>query len=66
MNPQATLDGAQPLIVELLVKRNLLDSKKLDALREAQSKDTSPVEQILVQKNLIKRPPRSRKPTPSI
>ena len=53
MTPQATLDGAQPLIVELLVKRNLLDSKKLETLREAQSKETSPVEQLLVQKNLV-------------
>jgi type IV pilus assembly protein PilB len=53
MSPQATLNDNQPLIVELLLSRELLDTKKLDALREAQGKDSSPVEQILVQKNLV-------------
>ncbi len=52
MNPQSSLNEDQPLIVELLLERELLDSKKLEVLREAQGKDNSPVEQILVQKNL--------------
>ncbi len=52
MNPQSILSDHQPLIVELLLKRELLDAKKLDVLREAQSKDGSAPEHILVQKNL--------------
>ena len=31
----------------------MLDAKKLDTLREAQSKDNSPVEQVLLNKNLV-------------
>ena len=46
------LNDTRPLIVELLLKRQSLDAKKLEALGEAQSKDSSPVEQLLVQKNL--------------
>ena len=52
MNPSSLTD-AQPLIVELLLARELLDAKKLDTLREAQSKDNSPVEQVLLNKNLV-------------
>jgi type IV pilus assembly protein PilB len=52
MSSATSMHDHQPLIVELLLKRDLLDSKKLDVLREVQNKDTSPVEQILVQKNL--------------
>jgi type IV pilus assembly protein PilB len=49
----STLNDSQPLIVELLLARELLDAKKLEALREAQSKDNSPIEQVLVNKNLV-------------
>jgi hypothetical protein len=48
-----TIQDSQPLIVELLLARSMLDSKSLDVLREAQGKSNSPIEQLLVQKNLV-------------
>lgn len=50
---QSILSESQPLIVQLLLKQDLLDQKKLEVIREAQTKDTSPVEQLLVRKNLV-------------
>src|SRR5438132_3467989 len=42
-----------PLIVQLLLDKGLLDSRKLETLREAQTKDSSPLEGILVKKGLV-------------
>ncbi len=53
LTSETNLHDNQPLVVELLLARSLLDAKKLEVLREVQSKDSSPVEQILVQKNLV-------------
>jgi type IV pilus assembly protein PilB len=52
MNDSAALISTQPLIVQLLHEKGVLDNTKLDALREAQSKDNSPVVAILVRKGL--------------
>jgi type IV pilus assembly protein PilB len=52
MSPFAAVRPAQPLIVQLLLDRGLLDVAKLDTLREAQGRDTSPPEAILVKKGL--------------
>ena len=46
------LDSTQSLIVQLLLKKQLLDAQKLDTLRTAQAKDSSPLEAILVKKGL--------------
>ncbi len=55
----------QPLILTLLIKRGALDTKKIETLRELQNKDSSPVEQILTQKNLVSDKDIAA-PTPSI
>jgi type IV pilus assembly protein PilB len=52
MPETAEVSGSAPLIVRLLFDKQLLDSKKLADLSEAQSKDASPVETILVKKGL--------------
>ena len=51
----STIDqtDTQPLIVQLFLERERLDDKKLEILREAQAKDNSPVEQILIKKELV-------------
>lgn len=40
------------LLVDLLVKKGILDTKKLEILREAHSKENVPIEQILIKKGL--------------
>ncbi len=52
MQETVELNASLPLIVRLLIDKNQLDSKQLDALREFQSKDSSPLEAILVKKGL--------------
>jgi type IV pilus assembly protein PilB len=52
MSPLTAVSAGQSLIVQLLLDRGLLDSGKLDTLREAQARDTSPPEVILVKKGL--------------
>lgn len=52
MNDTASLTSTQPVIVQLLLQKGILDKTKLDALHEAQSKDNSPVDAILVRKGL--------------
>jgi len=46
----AELNETLPLILQLLLDKRLLDSKQLDALREFQAKDNSPLESILIKK----------------
>jgi type IV pilus assembly protein PilB len=46
------LTAGQPLLVQLLLERGILAPKKLEALREAQAKDRSPVEAVLVRAGL--------------
>jgi type IV pilus assembly protein PilB len=50
----STVDGSsrQPLIVQLLLREGTLDAKGLEVLREAQSKENSPVERVLAKKGL--------------
>src|SRR5712691_4041827 len=50
MNDTAILNSTQPMIVQLLHHKGILDKTKLDALREAQSKDNGPVDAVLVRK----------------
>src|SRR5947209_1899524 len=52
MSPPALLPGTQPLIVQLLLDKGILDAAKLEALREAQARDNGPLEAILVRKGL--------------
>src|ERR1019366_5519801 len=40
------------LLIVLLVKKGILDSKKLETLREAHAKENIPVEQLLIKKGL--------------
>ena len=40
------------LLIDLLVKKGILDSKKLETLREAHAKENIPVEQLLIKKGL--------------
>ena len=42
------LGNSQPLILKLLLERGVLDPKKLDAIREAHSKDRGLLENVLV------------------
>lgn len=44
--------GSQPLIVQLLLDRGVVDSRKLDSLWQAQSKDRGPLECLLTKLNL--------------
>ncbi|MDB5336890.1 MAG: type secretory pathway, ATPase PulE/Tfp pilus assembly pathway, ATPase PilB [Planctomycetaceae bacterium] len=53
MNHAAEISSLQPLLLQLLQGRNLLDAKKLDALRKAQAKDSAPLEQLLVKLELV-------------
>jgi type IV pilus assembly protein PilB len=46
-------DGALPLIVQLLLDKGVLDGSWLESLREAQAKDNSPLESILVKKGFV-------------
>ena len=50
----ATLErtAGQPLLVEILLQKGILDAKKLETLHEAQSKENSPLERILIKKGL--------------
>jgi type IV pilus assembly protein PilB len=52
MQPAADLGNAQPLIIDLLTKRGVLDAKKLEAVREARAKSTGPLERVLIKKGL--------------
>jgi len=53
VNRASHVDDMQPLIVDLLLRRGLLDAAKLETLREAQIKDGSPIEAILTRKNIV-------------
>jgi len=53
MNRPIQVDDMQPLIVDLLLRRGLLNAEKMNTLREAQIKDSSPIEAILTRKNLV-------------
>lgn len=53
MTVAADLSSPQPLLLQLLQGKGLLDPKKLDALRTAQAKDSGPLEQILVKLGLV-------------
>jgi type IV pilus assembly protein PilB len=44
--------STQPLISQLLLRKGLLDQRKLDALREARSKDNGPLETTLIRLRL--------------
>ena len=52
----STVDATNtlPLILQLLRERELLDAKKLEIVREVQTKDNSPIEQILINKELVR------------
>src|SRR5258708_406611 len=52
MPTAAEMNDTLPLIVQLLLDKRLLDSKQLDALREFQAKDNSPLEAILIKKGI--------------
>ena len=47
------MTSTQPLIIELLLQKGLLEPKKMEALREAQAKDNMPLEGLLVKKELV-------------
>ncbi len=53
MNHVADVSSMQPLLLQLLQGKNLLDAKKLDALRKAQVKDPCPLEQLLVKLGMV-------------
>ena len=44
MNRTAELTGTQPLILQLLLGKGMLDPKKLETVREAQSRKNRPLE----------------------
>jgi type IV pilus assembly protein PilB len=46
------MPSTQPLIVQLLLRKGVLDPQKLETLREAQSRDSGPLEALLVRKGL--------------
>ncbi|HVC98511.1 MAG TPA: ATPase, T2SS/T4P/T4SS family [Pirellulales bacterium] len=50
MSNVTEMNGAYPLIVQLLLDKGLLDSKQLEALLEFQARDNSPLESILIKK----------------
>jgi type IV pilus assembly protein PilB len=52
MNAATDTSSTQPLLVQLLQEQGILDPKKLDQLRDAQARDRSPLEVILVKKGL--------------
>src|SRR5262249_23692168 len=49
----AEVNTSYPVIVQLLLDKELLDSQKLEILREVQAKESSPLEGILVKKGLV-------------
>jgi type IV pilus assembly protein PilB len=53
MTTALEMTGTHPLLVELLLRRGLLDRKKLETLREARAKDNGPLERLLVKKGLV-------------
>lgn len=46
------MTSTQPLIIELLLHKGLLEPSRLEVLREAQAKDNQPLEGLLVKKEL--------------
>jgi type IV pilus assembly protein PilB len=52
MAATADLISTQPLLIQLLLEKGVLDAKKLDVLREAQSKDHGPLEDLLIKLGL--------------
>jgi len=52
MNATADFKDTQQLLVHLLTEHGVLDPKKLDVLREAQTKDAGSIEHILIKKEL--------------
>jgi type IV pilus assembly protein PilB len=48
----ASLVSGHSLLVDLLLHKGILDTKKLEILREAQTKESLPVEQVLIKKGL--------------
>src|SRR5207244_5739215 len=48
MNSTAEFTGTQPLILELLLGKGLLDPKKLEGIRQAQLKEDRLLEEVLV------------------
>ena len=46
--PSVDLTNSQPLILQLLLDRGLLDLKKIEAVHEAHSKDHGLLESVLV------------------
>ena len=52
MNHTADISSMQPLLIQLLQGRGLLDAKKMDTLRKAQAKDAGPLEQLLIKLEL--------------
>lgn len=53
MSTTADFTTDQPLLVQLLRDKGLLDDHKQAALREAQAKETGPLERVLVKKGLV-------------
>jgi len=54
MGKTATLAGTHALLVELLLKKELLKEEDLATIQEAQNKERLPVEEILLKKRLVK------------
>src|SRR5437867_1933682 len=48
----AEVNSSDPLIVQLLLDRGVLDSRKLETLREVRAKDGGTLEGILIKKGL--------------
>src|SRR5436305_1826166 len=46
------LSSGQPLILQLLQQGGVLDSRKLETIREARTKDFGPLEPLLLKKGL--------------
>lgn len=53
MNHTADITSMQPLLLQLLQGKNLLDGKKIDALRKSQAKDNAPLEQTLIKLGFV-------------
>src|SRR4051794_13113920 len=53
MSLAAELTTGQPLLVRLLLHRGSLDPKQMEVLREARSRDSSPLERILIKKGMV-------------
>jgi type IV pilus assembly protein PilB len=53
MSNTAELNDVHPLLIQLLLEKEIITSSQLESLAEARTKDHSPLESILVKKGLV-------------